>query len=302
MSLTASALKRPIAVTMFFFGLVLLGFLSWQRLPLELIPNINYPQLTIVTSCENVAPLEMESLVTKKVEAALGTLGRLRRLRSYSREGISLVVLDFEWGTNMNNVSLDIREKLDQIQGLLPKEAKTPMIIRFNPESLPVVTLALKGEQVSFEELQDTLAEKVKRDLERVAGVASARLSGSREREIQVMAHQGRLIAHKVSISSLIEGLKQANLNFPGGKITRQQQEFRLRTVGEFKEPMDIGQVGLLQNEGKAPVFIRDVADVKDTFKEEQTVARLNGQPTLLLGIYKMADANTVDVVNAVKT
>ena len=300
MSLTASALKRPIAVTMFFLGLVLLGFLSWQRLPLELIPNINYPQLTIVTSCENVAPLEMESLVTKKVETALGTLGRLRRLRSYSREGVSLVVLDFEWGTNMNSVSLDIREKLDQIQDLLPKEAKTPMIIRFNPESLPVVTLALKGEQVSFEELQDTLAEKVKRDLERVAGVASARLSGSREREIQVVAHQGRLIAHKVSISSLIEGLKQANLNFPGGKITRQQQEYRLRTVGEFKEPMDIGQVGLLQNEGKAPVFIRDVADVKDTFKEEQTVARLNGQPTLLLGIYKMADANTVDVVNRV--
>ena len=197
MSLTASALKRPIAVTMFFLGLVLLGFLSWQRLPLELIPNINYPQLTIVTSCENVAPLEMESLVTKKVEAALGTLGRLRRLRSYSREGVSLVVLDFEWGTNMNYVSLDIREKLDQIQDLLPREAKTPMIIRFNPESLPVVTLALKGEQVSFEELQDTLAEKVKRDLERVAGVASARLSGSREREIQVMAHQGRLMPIK---------------------------------------------------------------------------------------------------------
>ena len=151
MSLTAAVQKRPIAVTMVFLGLVLLGFLSWQRLPLELIPNINYPQLTIVTSCENMAPLEIESLVTKKVESALGTVGRLRRLRSYSREGVSLVVLDFEWGTNMNYVSLDIREKLDQIQDLLPREAKTPMIIRFNPESLPVVTLALKGEQVSFE-------------------------------------------------------------------------------------------------------------------------------------------------------
>lgn len=301
MSLTASVQKRPIAVTMFFLGLVLLGFLSWQRLPLELIPNINYPQLTIVTSCENVAPLEIESLVTKKVEEALGTVGRLRHLRSYSREGVSLVVLDFEWGTNMNYVSLDIREKLDQIQDLLPREAKTPVIIRFNPESLPVITLALQGGQVSFEELQDTLAEKIKRDLERVAGVASARLSGSREREIQVVAHQGRLIAHKISISSILEGLKQANLNFPGGKITRRHQEFRLRTVGEFKEPQDITQVGLAPSQGKAPVFIRDVAEVKDTFKEEQTVARLNGQPSLLLSIYKMADANTVDVVNRVK-
>ena len=118
----------------------------------------------------------------------------------------------------MNYVSLDIREKLDQIQDLLPKEAKTPMIIRFNPESLPVVTLALKGEQVSFEELQDTLAEKIKRDLERVAGVASARLSGSREREIQVVAHQGRLIAHKVSISSLIGRFKAGQSEFSRGQ------------------------------------------------------------------------------------
>ena len=99
----------------------------------------------------------------------------------------------------------------------------------------------------------------------------------------------------------MLEGLKQANFNFPGGKITRRQQEFRLRTVGEFKEPVDVNHVGLLTGEGKAPVFIRDVAEVKDTFKEEPAVARLNGQPSLLLAIYKMADANTVDVVNRVK-
>ena len=298
MNLTASVIKRPIAVTMFFLGLVLLGLLSWQRLPLELIPNISYPQLTIVTSCENMGPLEIESLITKKVEAALGTAGRIRHLRSYSREGVSLVVLDFDWGTNMNYVSLDIREKLDQIQDLLPREAKTPMIVRFNPESLPVITLALNGKQVEFGELQDVLSEKIKRDLERVAGVASVRLSGAREREIQVVVNQGRLLAHKISISSLLEGLKQANINFPGGKITRRQQEIRLRTVGEFKEPVDVNHVGVLSGEAKGPVFIRDVAEVKDTFKEEPAIARLNGQPSLLLAIHKMADANTVDVVN----
>jgi hydrophobic/amphiphilic exporter-1 (mainly G- bacteria), HAE1 family len=301
MNLTAAALKRPIAVTMFFLGLVLLGFLSWQRLPLELIPNISYPQLTIVTSCENMGPLEIESLITKKVEAALGTAGRIRHLRSYSREGVSLVVLDFDWGTNMNYVSLDIREKLDQIQDLLPREAKTPMIVRFNPESLPVITLALNGKQVDFGELQDVLSEKIKRDLERVAGVASVRLSGAREREIQVVVNQGRLLAHKISISSLLEGLKQANINFPGGKITRRQQEIRLRTVGEFKEPVEVNHVGVLSGEAKGPVFIRDVAEVKDSFKEEPAIARLNGQPSLLLAIHKMADANTVDVVNRVK-
>jgi HAE1 family hydrophobic/amphiphilic exporter-1 len=301
MSLTALVQKRPIAVSMFFAGLVLLGFLSWRRLPVELLPNINFPQLTIVTSCENVGPLEIESLVTKKVETALGTVSRLRRLQSYSREGLSLVVLDFEWGTNMNYAALDIRERLDQIQDLLPRETKTPMIIRFNPESLPVITLALKGEAVSFEDLQDIWAEKIKRDLERVPGVAGARLSGAREREIQVVASQGRLLAHKIPITALLDSLKQANINFPGGKITRQQQEFRLRTVGEFRAPQDIAQVGILPGPGKTPVYIRDVAAVLDTFKAEQTVARLNGRPGLLLAIYKMADANTVAVVQQVQ-
>ncbi len=293
--------RRPIAVSMLFAALVLLGFLSWRRLPIELLPNINYPQLTVVTSSENIGPLEMESLVSKKIETALGTVSRLRHLRSYSREGLSVVVLDFEWGTNMSYAALDIRERLDQIQDLLPRETKTPMIIRFNPESLPVITLALKGEAVSFADLQDTWAEKIKRDLERVPGVAGARLSGAREREIQVIASQGRLLAHKIPITSLLDSLKLANINFPGGKITRQQQEFRLRTVGEFKAPEDINQVGIMPNPGKTPIYISDVAAVLDTFKAEQTVARLNGQPSLLLAIYKMADANTVEVVQQVQ-
>ncbi|MGQ9920863.1 MAG: efflux RND transporter permease subunit [Desulfobacca sp.] len=301
MSLTAFVQKRPIAVSMFFAGLVLLGFLSWRRLPIELLPNINFPQLTIVINCENVGPLEIESLVTKKVETALGTVSRLRRLQSFSREGLSLVVLDFEWGTNMNYAALDIRERLDQIQDILPRETKTPMIIRFNPESLPVITLALKGESVSFADLQDMWAEKIKRELERVPGVAGARLSGAREREIQVVASQGRLLAHQIPITALLDSLKQANINFPGGKITRQQQEWRLRTVGEFKEPEEIGQVGILPGPGKTPVYIRDVATVVDTFKAEQTVAHLNGQPSLLLAIYKIADANTVAVVREVQ-
>lgn len=301
MSLTALVQKRPIAVSMLFAALVLLGFLSWQRLPIELLPNINYPQLTILTSSENVSPLEIESLITKKIETALGTVSRLRHLRSYSREGLSLVVLDFAWGTNMNYAALDIRERLDQIKDLLPPEAKMPMVIRFNPESLPVITVALTGAGVSFDELQESWAEKLKRDLERLAGVAGVRLSGVREREIQVVAEQGRLLAHKIPITSLLESIKRANINFPGGKIIRQQEEFRLRTVGEFKEPEDIGQVGVLPGPGRAPVFIKDVALVRDTFKSEQTVARLNGQAGLLLAVYKMADANTVDVVKQVQ-
>lgn len=294
-------LRRPIAISMFFAALMLLGFLSWQRLPVELLPNLSYPQLTVLTSAENLGPLEIEALVSKKIETALGTVSRLRHLYSYSREGLSIVVLDFDWGTDMHYAALDIRERLDQIQDLLPREAKTPLIIRFNPESLPVITLALQGEGVSFDELQEIWAERVKRDLERLAGVASARLSGAREREIQVIVSQERLLAHKIPITAVLDSLKQANINFPGGKVVRQQEELRLRTVGEFGSPATISEVGILPAPGQPAVYLRDVATVADTYKDEQSLARLNGQPALLLAVYKAADANTVAVVRQVQ-
>ena len=305
MRLTDLALKRPIAVSMIFLALGLMGFLSWQRLPLELMPNLNYPQLTVVTNCENVGPQEMESLVTKTVESALGTIGHTRQINSISREGISLVTMDFDWGTNMNYASLDVREKLDQVKDLLPKEASTPMIIRYDPGSLPVMSLAVKGENLGFEDLQNLVSDVIKRELERVPGVASARLSGGQEREIRVAVHPGRLAAHKVSISSLGDALKEANLNFPGGKIVQHNQELRLRIMGEFKEVKDLPKVGLSSRTDKRPgppTFIREVAEVQDTYKEDQSLARLNGQPSLILAIFKMADANTVQVVDKVKT
>jgi HAE1 family hydrophobic/amphiphilic exporter-1 len=301
MNLTELSLHRPIAVSMVFLALGLIGFLSWQRLPLELMPNLNYPQLTIVTSSENIGPLEMESLVTKHLEAVLGTVSRVRRLESFSREGLSLITLNFEWGTDMNAASLDTREKLDRVRDLLPKEVSTPVIIRFDPATLPVLTLAIKIENLASEDLQDTVARVIKRDLERMAGVASVRLSGAKEREIRVAVDLGRLAALKTPISLVPKALETANLNYPGGKIVQGQWEIPLRTVGEFRELSDVGKVGFLRHEGRPPVSLQDLADIQYTFKEEQTVARINGKPSLMLAIFKMADANTVQVVERVK-
>ena len=158
MNLTELALKRPIAIAMVFLALGLIGFLSWQRLPLELMPNLNYPQLTIVTSCENIAPREMETLVTKNLEAVLSTVSRVRQIESFSREGLSLITINFEWGTDMNSASLDVREKLDRVRDILPKEASTPVIIRFDPGGLPVLTLAITGEDLKFVDLQELVS------------------------------------------------------------------------------------------------------------------------------------------------
>jgi HAE1 family hydrophobic/amphiphilic exporter-1 len=293
---------------MIFLALVLVGVLSWQRLPLELMPNLNYPQLAVVTDCENVAPLEMEALVTKPLESTLGTVSRVRRINSLSREGVSLITLNFDWGTNMNYASLDVREKLDQVRDQLPKEATSPMIIRYDPGSLPVMTLVAKGEGLNFEDLQDLISRVIKREIERVPGVASARLSGAREREIRVAVDPGRLVGQKLSIGDLGEALKEANLNFPGGKLVQHNHELRLRVLGEFNHLSDLGKVGVVRKpldnrsrDSSMPAFIGQVANVQDTFKEEQSVARLNGQSSLILAVVKMAEANTVQVVERVK-
>jgi len=308
MQLTHQALKRPIAVAMIFLALGLLGFLSWQRLPLELMPSLNYPQLTVVTNCENVAPLEMEALVTKTLESALGTVSRVRQINSISREGVSLITLDFDWGANMNYASLDVREKLDQARDLLPKEAATPMIVRYDPGSLPVATLAVQGGPgLAFDDLQELVSNVIKRELERVPGVASARLSGAKEREIRVAVDPGRLAGQRFSLGALNDALKDSNINYPGGKIVQHYQEIRLRVLGEFKKLEDLGKVGVNRTRGQygrpggTPSFIRDMAEVQDTYKEDQSVARLNGKPSLILGIFKMADANTVQVVDRIK-
>jgi hydrophobic/amphiphilic exporter-1 (mainly G- bacteria), HAE1 family len=301
MNLTELALKRPIAVAMAFLALGLIGFLSWQRLPLELMPSLNYPQLTIVAGCESVTPVEMESLVTKHLEGAVSTVGRVRRLESFSREGLSLITLHFDWGADMNAASLEVREKLDQVRDLLPKETTSPLIIRFDPAGLPILTLALKGEHLPLEDLQTIVTREIKRDLERVPGVASVRLSGVKEREIQVAVDPGRLAAHKIPIHSVRQALEEANLNFPGGKIVQGPWEFPLRTVGEFRELADMRKVGLTPAAGGPPVFLDDLAEIQDTFKQEQSVARINGQPSLMLAVFKMADANTVQVVERLK-
>jgi HAE1 family hydrophobic/amphiphilic exporter-1 len=308
MQLTHQALKRPIAVAMIFLALGLLGFLSWQRLPLELMPSLNYPQLTVVANCENLVPLEMEALVTKPLESALGTVSRVRQINSVSREGVSLITLDFDWGANMNYASLDVREKLDQVRDLLPKEAATPMIVRYDPGSLPVATLAVQGgPALSFDDLQELASNVLKRELERVPGVASVRLSGAKEREIRVAVDPASLVGQRFSLGALNDALKDSNINYPGGKIVQHHQEIRLRVLGEFKKLEDLGKVGVSRARGQygrpggTPSFIRDMAEVQDTYKEDQSVARLNGKPSLILGIFKMADANTVQVVDRVK-
>jgi hydrophobic/amphiphilic exporter-1 (mainly G- bacteria), HAE1 family len=300
MKLTRFALNRPVTVLMIFAAVALIGLISWNRLPVELLPSLNYPQLTVMTAYENVAPPEIESLISKPIEEAVGTVQGVTRVASVAKEGVSLVTLDFDWGTDMNIAALDVREKIDGISDALPRDMETPVIIKFDPTSLPIMTVGIAG-KVGMPELTRIATEEIKQQLERVPGVALARISGAVEREILVSVDSGRLFAYGIPISKIVERLKEANFNFPGGRIEQGKHEIRIRTMGQFESLKDLEDVVIATTGAKIPVFLRDVAQVRDTFKDRTSFFTVNGSQSVGISIFKQADSNTVQVARDVR-
>ena len=302
---------------MFFTAVILLGFISWSRLPQELFPSIAYPQLTVVTSYENAAPEEIESLITKLVEEAAGTVNNVKRISSISKEGISLVMIEFNWGTNMDFAALNVREKIDLIKERLPRESQEPVVMKYNPFDLPVMNLAITGLFTPLE-LREMCNKHIKDSIEKVEGVASASISGGEEREILVEIDQPRLRASQISIVSVVDGLKATNLNYPAGTIKESFYEYLIRTMGEFQKVEEIKDVPAAldlpedraktvkeqeekEKQGKRLVFLKDIAKIKDTVKEKTSISRYNGKDSVSLVIRKQSGTNSLRVVRGVR-
>ena len=299
MNFTKFSLNRPVTVLMASFAIVLIGIIAWQRLSLELLPSMNYPQITVLTTYENVAPPEIESLISKQIEEAVGTVKGVKRITSVSKEGVSITTLDFEWNVDTNIAALDVREKIDVIKNNLPKDVENPIIIKFDPAAFPIMTIGLSG-QGSKTELTKFATDEIKQKFERIPGVALARISGAVEREILVAVDQGRLYAYNIPISDLVDKLKLANFNFPGGKIEGARDEIRIRTMGQFKSLKDVESIVISKGQGTVPIFLRDVATVTDSFKEQTSAFTVNGQESIGISIFKQADSNTVRVAEEV--
>ena len=318
MRLPEFSVNRPVTTSMFFLGVLVLGLISLTRLPRELFPSITYPQLTIVTSYENAAPEEVETLITKIIEEAVGTVSKLKRISSISKEGVSIVTAEFSWGANMDFASLGIREKIDLIKERLPLGSTDPIVMKFNPFELPVMTLSITGEKSPAELLR--LSRKfIKDELEKVEGVASCNISGGLEREILVAVDEGRLYASHVSITKVVDGLRSSNLNYPAGTIEEHFYEYLIRTMGEFKVIPEIREtvVGKDKMEtestlGLRPrqkdnsikeerlIYLKDIAEIKDTFQEKTSISRYKGRENISISVQKQAGSNTMQLAQKV--
>jgi hydrophobic/amphiphilic exporter-1 (mainly G- bacteria), HAE1 family len=302
-SLSRLSVRRPVAVSMFFLAVVLLGVISFTRLPIDLLPDVSYPRLVIYTSMPQTSSTEVERLITERVEAQVASTPGLERITSVSRDGVSLVTLRFGWGTNMDFAMLNVRERLDQVRQTLPATATRPQILRVDPDSEPIMTLSVAGD-----DLWETkeLAEHVfRRRLEQLDGVAQAQVSGGLDREIVVEVDLEILHSSNVSMQQVASALGQANQASAGGTIREGQTRFPLRTIGEFRTVAEINDVVVAQPRtaggGVRVVRVRDVGRVVDGFADREVLARYNGREAVGLLVFKESGANTVQVARMVE-
>ncbi|MCX5665984.1 MAG: efflux RND transporter permease subunit, partial [Candidatus Omnitrophica bacterium] len=320
MNLPKFSVDRPVTIIMMVTGIMVFGAVSLMLLPQELFPQITYPQLTVVTPYANAAPEEIETLITKPIEEAVGTVAGVKRINSISKEGLSLVIAEFGWNQNINFAALGMREKIDLIKERLPRDAEEPIVLPYNPFDRPILILSItsSGERSPLS-LRDLTRRMIKDELEKVEGVASATISGGLEREIRIDVDQDKLQARRIPLLDVSKAVSSANLNYPAGTIKESFYEYLIRTLGEFEKVRDIENVSVgsglsdeemygYQNEkggqiskDKRLIYLKDVATITDDLRERTSYSRYNGNENISISIQKQALGNTVRIINRVK-
>lgn len=298
------AVKRPVAVSMFTFAVLLFGMVSLGRLSVNLLPDLSYPTLTIRTDYDGAAPGEVEQLVSKPIEEAIGVVKGVRKVTSTSRAGQSDVVLSFAWGTDMDFASLEVREKLDVLQ--LPLDIEKPRLLRFNPSLDPVIKLGLTAQSdtsslsvAQMKRLRLYAEQQVKRALESVEGVAAVRVGGGLENEIHILIDQQKASQLSIPITRIIDRVSAENINAAGGRIDNAAQAFLVRTLNQFETLSDIENLFIGRFEGRN-IQLKDVATVESAYKDRDVVTHFNGNEGIEIAIYKEGDANAVNVAQKV--
>jgi HAE1 family hydrophobic/amphiphilic exporter-1 len=301
------ATERRVTIVMFMVAIVLFGMVSLSRLKLNLLPDISYPTVTVRTELTGAAPVEIENLLTKPIEEAVGVVRNVRLVRSVSRSGQSDVTIEFLWGTDMDIAGIDVREKLDVL--FLPLEAERPLLLRFDPSSEPIVRIGLlntetegadtAAAEASLKALRRLAEDRIKTDLEAQEGTAAVKVSGGLEDEIQIRVDQQKLSQLGISINQVADRIRAENVNLSGGRLEEGNQRFLVRTLNEFQS-VDEFRDAIVAYVADRPIHLRDVATVERGHKDREAITRVRGQESVELAVYKEGDANTVQVARRI--
>ncbi|MEW6237572.1 MAG: efflux RND transporter permease subunit [Candidatus Omnitrophota bacterium] len=298
MRISYFSVHHPITITMFFLIVIIFGGVAFIRLPIDLMPDITYPAITVVTSYANVGPEEMEQLITRPIEETVSSIQGVEKITSNSSEGNSSVSVNFVWGTDLNEAANDVRSRVDRVRSRLPEDADAPVIYKFDLSSFPILFLGISG-KLDPVEMRDLVEHQIKYRIERVPGVAAVDIRGGQRREIHIDLDRRKLTAIDLPLDTVLASLDSENLNLPAGKVDEGDLEALVRTRGEFENLEEIRNTVIQVRDG-VPILLKNLGTVEDSYEEITFVSRMEGSPVLRLSINKQSGGNTVQVVEGV--
>lgn len=293
--------QRPVTVIMIFNALCLFGIISLHNLTMDLLPPVQYPEISIITLYPGAAPSEIEQLITRPIEEAVNSVAGVTRISSESIEGASLVVATLQWGSNLDFALLKTREKVDLVKGMLPQDVYKPIVTRFDPNALPVMNIAVTSSVLDLRELRYEVEKNIVPILERIEGVGNAKVTGGKVRHIEVLINRDALQAYNVGMYDIIESLNAAHYNYPAGTLITGNKELLIRTAGEFQNINDIENVLVKKTPDNRMIFLKHVARVVDGFKEITSQSFINHKPCITLSIIKESGQNTIEVCRKIQ-
>lgn len=292
-------IERPVFATMLGLSLVVIGFFAYMQLGVDLFPKVEFPTVTVTTTLPGASPEEIETTITKKIEEAVNTIEGIEELRSVSAEGVSQVFITFVLERSTDNAAQDVRDRINRVLRELPEDVDPPVIDKLDVDAAPVVSVAVAGKR-SLREITEIVDKQVKQNLESLPGVGQVRFIGDRKREIQIYLDPQKLRSYNLTIDQVRQSLSTQNVEIPGGRIDQGQRELTLRTLGRVEKVEEFNNI-ILATIGNAPVRVRDIGYVEDGIEEPRTVARLDGEMSVVMEIRKQSGTNTLQVIDGIK-
>ncbi|MBI4436315.1 MAG: efflux RND transporter permease subunit [Candidatus Omnitrophica bacterium] len=302
MGLPDFSIQRPITILMGVTAALIVGAICVQLLPIELLPNISFGDITIFTEVRGgIPPTEVESQVTRPIEEAMSAVTNLSSLLAISKEGESRIVMSFEPGTDMDYAALEVREKFEKVKDKLPSEVEKPVIAQYDQSDVPIITLAISSPYKTTEEVRKIVDERIKERFQRIPGVANVEVVGGRERKILVEVDQRRLQAYGIPIQQVVHILGVNNLNLLSGELEGRKDKLLVRTIGEYKTLDDIRHIGVTASSQGVIIRLKDIARIEDSYLEPEGLARIDAKPVVAVYIQRETTANILKVSQLVK-
>ena len=299
MKIYETSVKKPISTALIFVAVIVFGLFSLKNLAIDQLPEMDLPSISVITTYTGANAEDIENNITRRIEDGLNTVSNLKEITSKSSDGVSLVSLEFEWGTNLDEASNDIRDALGRLTDYMPEDADDPILFRFNSSLMPIMGFSITADE-SYPALNKILEEQFSNRLSRIDGVGSVSVMGAPVREIQVNVDPVKMEAYGLTVEQIGGIIAQENINTSGGTLDIGNHTYNLKANSEFTSSDDLNSI-LISNLGGQEIYLRDIAEIKDTLEKQTLDERMNGELGVRVMIQKQSGANTVQIVNKVK-